>query len=193
MNEIMSSYTFTLNGQTFELEAAIYPPIELNGESVCGLVDFQSFMSIPNINYTNNKLYFIQKCEINLDAGIFYSMQYFRDQFQAKIRYAYSKTIDEFERAFYQTLSEDDSIQKMDSDVNLTDAYLALIKIGNRKMIHDFEQMDNIKQRTEFMLETFPEFKSDNKLEKADRYYYSDMDYKYTHEFVEYIEISTGS
>lgn len=194
MNQIMSSYTFTLNGHSSELEATLYPPIELNDEFVCGLVDFQSFMSIPNINYSNNKLYFIEKCEVNLEAGIFYTMNVFRDEFQTKTKYARPETIDEFERAFYQSLSTDDNIQKMDSDVNLTGAVLALMNLGDRKLMTYFDGLENIQQRAKFMLERIPEsVKTNLKLDTSDRYYYSDVDYKYTHEFVEYIEIPIGS
>lgn len=51
-----SSLTLTLNGKGSELSANYYPPIELDpvGEYVCGLVDFQTYMSIPNVNETNN-------------------------------------------------------------------------------------------------------------------------------------------
>lgn len=52
----MSSFTLTLNGDSSELSANYYPPIELDhdGEYVCGLVDFQTYMSIPNISEKNN-------------------------------------------------------------------------------------------------------------------------------------------
>lgn len=53
----MSSFTLTLNGNSSELSANYYPPIELDrdAEYVCGLVDFQTYMSVPNIGEGNNK------------------------------------------------------------------------------------------------------------------------------------------
>lgn len=57
----MSSFTLTLNGNSSELIANYYPPIELDrdGEYVCGLIDFHTFMSIPNVNEKNNRFYYI--------------------------------------------------------------------------------------------------------------------------------------
>lgn len=53
----MSSFTLTLSGDSSELSANYHPPIELDpdGEYVCGLVDLQTYMSIPNVNERNNK------------------------------------------------------------------------------------------------------------------------------------------
>lgn len=54
----MSSYTLTLTGDSSELSANYHPPIELDrdGEYMCGLIDFQTFMSIPNVVEKNNKI-----------------------------------------------------------------------------------------------------------------------------------------
>lgn len=64
----MSSFTLTLNGRSSELSANYYPPIELDrdAEYVCGLVDFQTYMSIPNVNNSNNKLYFVNNFKAEL-------------------------------------------------------------------------------------------------------------------------------
>lgn len=65
----MSSITLTLNGQESHLHAQYFPPIDISdGEYVCGLVDFQTFNSIPNVDETNNKFRFdfiIQEKKIN--------------------------------------------------------------------------------------------------------------------------------
>lgn len=57
--EIMSSITLTLTGDSSHLSAQYCPEIDLSdGEYVCGLIDFQTFNSIPNIDETNNLFYF---------------------------------------------------------------------------------------------------------------------------------------
>lgn len=57
---VMSSITLTLTGNTSNLRAEYFPPIDLDdgGEYVCGLVDLQTFNSIPNVDETNNMLYY---------------------------------------------------------------------------------------------------------------------------------------
>lgn len=68
----MSSFTLTLSGNSSELSANYYPPIELgnNGEYVCGLIDFQTFMSIPNVHEKNNVFCFVSetRCGILISA-----------------------------------------------------------------------------------------------------------------------------
>lgn len=55
----MSSITLTLTGNSSQLTAQYYPAIDISdGEYVCGLIDFQTFNSIPNIDETNNLFYF---------------------------------------------------------------------------------------------------------------------------------------
>lgn len=56
----MSSITLTLTGDSSNLSAQYCPAIDLSdgGEYVCGLIDFQTFNSIPNIDETNNLFYF---------------------------------------------------------------------------------------------------------------------------------------
>lgn len=68
----MSSLTLTLNGDSSELSANYFPPIVLdpNAEYVCGLVDFQTFNSIPNINESNNRLYFMRKDTVKIPTGL---------------------------------------------------------------------------------------------------------------------------
>lgn len=55
----MSSITLTLTGNSSHLHAEYFPAIDLSdGNYVCGLIDFQTFNSIPNVDETNNLLYF---------------------------------------------------------------------------------------------------------------------------------------
>lgn len=55
----MASLTITLNGNKSELNSDFFPPIELNnGEYVIGLINFETFHSIPNVDETNNKFYY---------------------------------------------------------------------------------------------------------------------------------------
>lgn len=58
----MSSITLTLTGDSSQLSAQYCPAIDLNddegGEYVCGLVDFQTFNSIPNIDDSNSLFHF---------------------------------------------------------------------------------------------------------------------------------------
>lgn len=48
------SLTLTLTGTTSVLTAEYFPPVELSEDFVCGLVDFQTYNSIPNIDVKNN-------------------------------------------------------------------------------------------------------------------------------------------
>ena len=56
----MESLTLTFSGDASVLESHFSPEIQLNPnyEYVCGLVDFQTYNSIPNIDKTNNKFYY---------------------------------------------------------------------------------------------------------------------------------------
>jgi len=53
----MESFTITLTGNDPELKSVFFPPIELNGDYVIGLVDFQSYNSIFNVKKPYNKLH----------------------------------------------------------------------------------------------------------------------------------------
>lgn len=62
----MASLTLTLSGNQSILKVEYFPPIELgNGVYVCGLIDFQTFNSIPNINRFNNQFHYIEN---NIDS-----------------------------------------------------------------------------------------------------------------------------
>lgn len=62
--------TITLSGNSSVLTADYFPPIELSKDFdyVCGLVDFQTYNSIPNIDETNN-LFHIGDEIITLPVG----------------------------------------------------------------------------------------------------------------------------
>lgn len=63
----MGSLTLTLTGNDSVLVAEYYPPIELNdGMYVCGLIDFQTYNSIPNVDESNNLFHYIDKSKIPL-------------------------------------------------------------------------------------------------------------------------------
>lgn len=75
----MSSFTLSLSGRGSELNAYYHPPIELDhkGEYVCGLVDFQTYMSIPNVNERNNSFIFLAEHQVHLS---------FNEAYMANIR-----------------------------------------------------------------------------------------------------------
>lgn len=55
----MSSLTLSLSGNSSILSANYFPPIELNdGEYICGLIDLQTFNTIPNVDINNNRFHF---------------------------------------------------------------------------------------------------------------------------------------
>lgn len=55
----LSNHGRSISGESSQLNVEYFPAIDLSdGEYVCGLVDFQTFNSIPNIDETNNLFYF---------------------------------------------------------------------------------------------------------------------------------------
>lgn len=55
----MSSITLTLTGDSSHLHAEYFPAIDLgDGDYVCGLVDFETFNTIPNVDESNNRFYY---------------------------------------------------------------------------------------------------------------------------------------
>lgn len=65
----MSSFTISLTGTTSELSASFFPEIILDErfEYSCGLLDFTTYQSIPNITYSNNKFYIGRSEEEGVD------------------------------------------------------------------------------------------------------------------------------
>lgn len=53
------SLTLTLSGSSSILTSEYFPPIELPQDYVCGLVDFQTYNSIPNVEENKNNLFHI--------------------------------------------------------------------------------------------------------------------------------------
>lgn len=54
----MSSYTLSLSGNKSIISADYFPPIILKDCYECGLVELQTFNSIPNIDETNNRFHY---------------------------------------------------------------------------------------------------------------------------------------
>lgn len=50
------SLTLTLTGNSSILSAEYFPTLELSSDYVCGLIDFQTYNSIPNIDDQNNNI-----------------------------------------------------------------------------------------------------------------------------------------
>lgn len=69
-NNNMTTTTITLSGNSSVLSTEFFPPIELvkNVEHVCGLVDFQTYNSIPNVDETIN-LFHIGDTTITIPLG----------------------------------------------------------------------------------------------------------------------------
>ena len=65
------SYTFLLSGTEPKLSAKIYPPIVLNENEdyVLGVINFESYNSIPNIDKTNNTFHYDSGEKIELSEG----------------------------------------------------------------------------------------------------------------------------
>lgn len=80
------SYTFTLTGRKSELTASFYPAIVLNQyeEYVLGLLNFESYHSIPNIDASNNKFYYEDK-EIIIPEGC-YEIEHINDFLRRKVK-----------------------------------------------------------------------------------------------------------
>ena len=64
------SLTFTLTGRTSELCADHFPPISLEGEWVVGLLGFETYNSIPNID-KNNKFRYGVNNEMEIPKGAY--------------------------------------------------------------------------------------------------------------------------
>lgn len=64
----MTSVTITLSGNNSVLEADFFPPITLDSQFQyeCGLIDFQTFNCIPNVDETNNIFVYNSESESNV-------------------------------------------------------------------------------------------------------------------------------
>lgn len=74
----MSSLTLTLSGNSSQLKSDYFPPIELGdvGEYECGLIDFYTFNSIPNIDKATNLFHYHVGIELDR-KNIYYKPKYF--------------------------------------------------------------------------------------------------------------------
>lgn len=63
------SITLTLTGNTSVLSAEYFPPLELTTEYICGLIDFQTYNSIPNVDDNNNLLHIGDDTVIEIPVG----------------------------------------------------------------------------------------------------------------------------
>lgn len=54
----MPSFSISLSGNKSIISADYFPPIVLNGSYECGLVELQTFNSIPNVDETNNRFHY---------------------------------------------------------------------------------------------------------------------------------------
>lgn len=85
------SFTVTLSDKSSDLVADFFPPLDLsNGKYELGLVDFQTFHAIPNIDESNNKFYYGGDKEIIIPKGS-YELSSINTYIQDNIR----KEIDE--------------------------------------------------------------------------------------------------
>lgn len=65
-----SSYSLSLSGDKSIISSDYFPPIVLNGNYECGLVELQTFNSIPNIDETNNKFHYGENADfVELPIG----------------------------------------------------------------------------------------------------------------------------
>lgn len=60
----MDSFTITFTGKTSVLQSVFFPAIDLDGKYQIGLVDFQSYNSIYNVNAPDNVLYYHKPIEL---------------------------------------------------------------------------------------------------------------------------------
>lgn len=69
---IMNSFTLSFSGCDSTLDTQFFPPIELDSQCdyECGLINFQTFQSIPNVDYEMNKIYIGGK-EITIPTGAY--------------------------------------------------------------------------------------------------------------------------
>lgn len=64
------SITLTVNGNSSILVANYFPPIELTQDYVCGLISFDSYHTIPNVDKENN-LFHIGKMAVEIPIGTY--------------------------------------------------------------------------------------------------------------------------
>lgn len=132
----MTSLTLMLSGNSSNLTAEYFPPIELDrGDYVCGLVDFQTYNSIPNIDEKNNKFYYITRERVSFE----------------KKRYTNSEIYELFEKQFNIKPKEIDAIlmrNQIESHTNTYRNFTTKI-ILSFKLDHEIEIPMHIYKKSE--------------------------------------------
>lgn len=82
------SLTFTLTGKSSTLSVDYFPPIELDagGEYEIGLLSFETYNSIPNVDETNNKFHYDDDGKVLIIPTGTYEVQDIRDFIQEKFQ-----------------------------------------------------------------------------------------------------------
>lgn len=169
----MSSYTITLNGTRSELSAEFYPPIELDSgvEYVCGLVDFQSYMSIPNVTSKNNKLSYKDQIEVQLVSGNYTNRSLIeRLRIQLPKRHLNNNNISKLETDFInQVLMHKATTYEgglpyftVNNDINITINYTDVIELP----MGSYEIVDIAKKVNELLGNVLEDFKFSIKVDK---------------------------
>lgn len=191
----MTSCTVVLSGKTSELEANFFPPIPLEGDYVCGLIDFQSYMSIPNITSRNNRLYYYKEIKIVLEAMKYYTIETLRDQYKMQKPHATEEDITLFETSIFDELSQSHNIFRIETNENLIEAHKTFSNIKNKKLHDELKKIDEFHLQTRFILNSLPrESIKKYMLEKSTSFFSSiTVPYKYTYNDLEYLDLPVGS
>lgn len=103
------SFTITLTGRGPIFEAEFFPPIDISdGSYELGLVDFQSFHSIANVDSSNNKFYYDKDKVIVIPRGS-YEIEAINAYLQEHVSVAPSENVDDaiYVRANTNTLNSE--------------------------------------------------------------------------------------
>lgn len=145
------SFTITLSARGSKLHSDFNPPIYLDSESdyVIGLINFETFNAIPNIDEKNNKLYYGNENEfIEIPTGSYELSDinnYLQEQFQKKQIYfrvkANNNTLKSELKSSVDIEFKDGTIGKIlgfknqiikgDSMVNVSDYPAEIIKVNS--------------------------------------------------------------
>lgn len=188
----MSSFTLTLSGSSSELSANYFPPIELDRKSeyMCGLIDFQTFMSIPNVSDTNNRFYYEKPFKLRLASGC-YTISDIREQLIHQLKHGIKHpTTEEFSIAFLKQMNaENISIESYESVHNLPAIFKLLDTEFKSEQIIEFN--DKLKYITENLS---AEITDTYKIGNSPVFIYifkNDLDVSYNYK--DYIEVPIGS
>lgn len=188
----MSSLTLTLSGSGSDLSANYFPPIELeeNAEYVCGLVDFQTFMSIPNVTVDNNRIYYAESYPLKLPAGAYHITFEIRElliqQLKPGIR---PPTIEEFHIEFERAIREGNiESERHASPHDLSALFDELEPEFKRNNIHVF------KDKLKFVIEETPaELINKYLLSEEKEFIHFSVDTVISYMYKDYIELPIGS